>query len=87
MEDHDAVRLAIKDVTKITAFDPVEFPYQTKFVYSSEKKVVKVPSPDGKRKVWREKMPDGYYLRLQDQKGKTETLKDCKKRLSTGLVA
>lgn len=74
----NAIQIDIAAVNVADSVDPALFPKRT--VFQDPRLVVKVPSPDGKRLVWRGlEKKKGYYLYLSDADGRNpERLDRCK---------
>lgn len=73
----DATRMVVGKVFKTKALDPQVFAYVQRYV--DKGKDTKIPSPDGKKLLWRGLAKDGYYLYVSDSDGKNQLkLKDCK---------
>ena len=73
----DATRMVVGKVTSAPSIDPAAFPYVQHYVEKG--KDTKIPSPDGKRMLWRGLASDGYFLYVSDADGKNQKkLKDCK---------
>jgi dipeptidyl aminopeptidase/acylaminoacyl peptidase len=73
----DATRLCIATVTTAPDLDTEAFPYVTEF--QDPRIVVKVPSPDKRRLVWRGQDSEGYWLFLSDADGRhTRRLDRCR---------
>jgi hypothetical protein len=73
----DAVRLGVGSVSTAPAWDKAAFPIASQF--QDPRITVKVPSPDGKRLVWRGLDKKGYCLFISDADGRHEKRLDkCK---------
>jgi tetratricopeptide (TPR) repeat protein len=73
----DATRMVVGKVATVAALDTAAFPYVQRYVEKG--KDTKIPSPDGKRMLWRGLASDGYFLYVSDADGKNQKkLKDCK---------
>jgi hypothetical protein len=64
----DATRLSIAAVSTAPDLDTQAFPYVTEF--QDPRIVVKVPSPDKRRLVWRGQDSEGYWLFMSDADGR-----------------
>jgi WD40 repeat protein len=73
----DAVRLGVGSVATLKAWDRAAYPAATQF--QDPRIVVKVPSPDGKKLVWRGLDSKGYCLFISDADGQHQKRLDkCK---------
>jgi tetratricopeptide (TPR) repeat protein len=73
----DATRMVVGKVAKTRNIDTTVFPYVQRYVEKG--KDTKIPSPDGKKMLWRGLSSDGYFLFISDADGRNqERLKDCK---------
>jgi len=73
----DATRMVVGSVKTVASLDSNVFPYVQRFVPKG--KDTKIPSPDGKKMLWRGLASDGYFLFSSDASGKNQRkLKDCK---------
>jgi hypothetical protein len=73
----DATRLTIASVTTAPDLDTEAFPLVTEF--QDPRIVVKVPSPDKRRLVWRGQDSEGYWLFMSDADGRhTRRLDHCR---------
>lgn len=73
----DATQLTIATVTTAPDLDTEAFPYVTEF--QDPRIVVKVPSPDKRRLVWRGQDSEGYWLFMSDADGRhTRRLDRCR---------
>jgi Tol biopolymer transport system component len=73
----DAVRLGVGRVESARAWDRNTFPVSSQF--QDPRTLVKVPSPDGKKLIWRGLDKKGYCLFLSDADGKNQKRLDaCK---------
>jgi hypothetical protein len=73
----DATRMLVGSVAQGKTLDTAVFPYPQRYVEKG--KDTKIPSPDGKRMLWRGLASDGYFLYVSDADGKNQKkLKQCK---------
>lgn len=82
----DATRMVVGKVTRALTLDPKVFPYVQHYVEKG--KDTKIPSPDGKKLLWRGLASDGYFLYVSDADGKNQQkLKDCKNAFQPAWAA
>jgi len=82
----DATRMVVGRVVRTLALDPKVFPYVQRYVEKG--KDTKIPSPDGKKMLWRGLAADGYFLYVSDADGKNQQkLHDCKNAFQPAWAA
>ncbi len=73
----NAMRMGLASVSEITSINAKNFPWISQF--QDPRQIVKIPSPNGQRLLWRAVDKKGYYLFVSDAAGKqTQKIEACK---------